>query len=116
MIGLIALILSIINFIYLILKDKKQNIEVQRKECIDTLKNALKDVLNNKLHFKSHIAYVESLTYLKFVKNNINSKILFIKFAQDISDFCEGSKNEEDLLGSYKDVINSIYIINMKLI
>lgn len=104
----IGVVIALINIYYVISKDNTQKGEAEIKECVDTLKRALQDTLNDKQHCKSHITYVESLVYLRLVKEN-HMGHLITRFACDISDFYEGSKSEEDLLSSYKMTIENIY-------
>ena len=107
-VGAIGVVIALINIYYGISKDNAQKGEAEIKECADTLKKALQDVLNDKQHFKAHITYIESLVYLRLVGENKISNLV-MSFARDISDFCEGSKNEEDLFSSYKMAIDKIY-------
>ena len=114
LVGTIGVVIALINIYYVISKDNTQKGEAEIKECVDTLKRALQDILNNKQHCKSQITYIESLTYLRLVKEN-NIGHLITRFACDISDFCEGSKSEEDLLSSYKTAIESAYSMNFSI-
>lgn len=110
-VGAIGIIIALINVYYGISKDNIQKGEAEIKECIETLKKALQDSLNDKQHYKSHITYIESLIYLRLIKEN-NIQDLVVCFARDISYFCENTISEEDLLSSYKTAIEAIY--NMK--
>lgn len=112
MVGLIGVAIALINVFYGISKDNVQKGEAEIRECIETLKRALQDILDHKSNnHKSHIAYIEGLTYLRLVKEN-NIEETITRFARDISDFRENSISEEDLIGSYKTAIESVY--NMK--
>lgn len=110
-VAVIGVIIALINVYYGISKDNIQKGEAEIKECVETLKKALQDSLNDKQHYKSHITYIESLIYLRLIREN-NIKDLVVCFARDISYFCENTISEEDLLSSYKTTIEAIY--NMK--
>lgn len=112
MVGVIGVLIAFINVFYGISKDNVQKGEAEIRECIETLKRALQDILDHKSNnYKSHITYIESLIYLRLVKEN-NIEKTITRFAGHISDFHENSISEEDLIGSYKTAIESVY--NMK--
>ena len=113
-VGAIGIIIALINVYYGISKDNIQKGEAEIKECVETLKKALQDSLDNKKHYKSHITYIESLIYLRLIREN-NIKDLVVCFARDISYFCENTISEEDLLSSYKTTIEAIYNMNFSV-
>lgn len=110
-IALFGIFVALVNVYYLISKDNIQKGEAEIKECADTLKKALQDMLDGKKNCKAHIAYIEGLAYLRLVKENELDGCI-MRFSRELSDFYEGSRGEEDLIGSYKSAVDAVY--NMK--
>lgn len=107
-VGVIGVIIALINIYYGMSKDNAQKGEAEIKECVDTLKKALQDILDGKKNYKAHIAYIEGLAYLRLVRENgIDGYIM--RFSRELSDFYEGSKGEEDLIGSYRSAVEAVY-------
>lgn len=107
----IGLIFTAINIAYTILKDSVQRQESQAKECIDTLKKALYDSLNecdNKSLITANIAYVEGLKFISLISENDN-KDSILKFSLAISDYHQKVLNQEELLNAYKEAIKEVY-------
>lgn len=110
-VGAIGVVIALINIYYGMSKDNAQKGEAEIKECADTLKKALQDMLDGKKNCKAHIAYIEGLAYLRLVKENELDGCI-MRFSRELSDFYEGSRGEEDLIGSYKSAVDAVY--NMK--
>ncbi|WP_407379479.1 hypothetical protein [Helicobacter sp.] len=114
-----ALILGVLNFLYLINKDKVALEMAERAECISVLKYALEQSLKNKKNKTDQspadllCAYVIALEHLEIIKSN-NKRDEILKFAVSVNDFAEGSISEEDLIGSYTCSINIVYNLQIK--
>jgi hypothetical protein len=108
---IIVIILTLINLVYLISKDNVQKGESDIKECLDILKKTFETTKTeeNQKKVKILIAQIESLSYLRLVKeNNINIK----DFCIATDDFQNAIISEEDYIGKYKESVDKIY--NMK--
>ncbi|TLD82564.1 hypothetical protein [Helicobacter trogontum] len=93
LIAFFALVLGIINFIYLFYKDKRIAIESDRKECIAVIKYVFEQSLKNEKDFKPCVldAYIHALVHIKIIKSSRNNEAIKT-FAVAISDFNGGWK------------------------
>ena len=76
---IVAAFFGIINIAYLINKDNRQKGETEIKECVDVLKRTFETAMEAtpKIDLDALITQVESLSYLRLVKeNNIIESIL----------------------------------------
>lgn len=114
-VALIGLVIALINIWYSMSKDAIQKGEAEIKECVETIKKALQDSImtRDKDKIKTTYTYIESLGYLRLVKENKLKDELY-KFAETINDFCENNKmSDEDLFGAYKIIIEKIYTMKI---
>ncbi|TLD80159.1 hypothetical protein LS68_008045 [Helicobacter sp. MIT 05-5293] len=117
-ISLIALILGIVNLCYLIFKDKRAMVDADKKECIKVLKYVFKKSVKNRQDKTSNMiipdAYVNALKHLRLIKIKKKEEVLS-NFALKVNHYNEGSLNDEDLIGSFTETIDSVYNLELSL-
>lgn len=106
--SLIAILFTLVNFVYLLTKDRFQKVDSERKECLSVLKDCFSKIL--KKDYDGNIAEltsnIEALSYLTIIRlNYINVN----RFALIISDYYEKSVSEEAVVGEYKMLVEDIY-------
>lgn len=114
---IVAAFFGMINIAYLINKDNRQKGETEIKECVDVLKRTFETAMDAtpKIDLDALITQVESLSYLRLVKeNNITESIN--AFATAASDFKSKSIGQEDFIGAYKDAIDVVYNMRISVI
>ena len=112
--SLIAIFFTLINFVYLLTKDRFQKVDSERKECLSVLKDCFSEILNkdSKRNIMELVSNIETLRYLTIIKlNYINVN----KFALAISDYDEKNISEERMLSEYKTLVEAIFGANIPL-
>ena len=112
--SLIAIFFTLINFVYLLTKDRFQKVDSERKECLSVLKDCFSEILNkdSKRNIMELVSNIETLRYLTIIKlNYINVN----KFALAISDYDEKNISEERMLSEYKTLGEAIFGANIPL-
>lgn len=104
-------VIALLNILYLTNKDCIKYCEEEIKENSSIVKEAFKEVIENKENKEKImliIAHIEILTYSRLVKEN-NLEDTILNFAISINDYYDGCLNDEDFAGSYKQTLEKIY-------
>lgn len=105
--SLIAIFFTLINFVYLLTKDRFQKVDSERKECLSVLKDCFSEILNKdcKRNIMELTSNIEALSYLTIIRLNC---INVNKFALIISHYYQKSISEEAVVGEYKTLVEAI--------
>ncbi len=112
--SLIAIFFTLINFVYLLTKDRFQKVDSERKECLSVLKDCFSKIL--KKDYDGNVvaltSNIEALSYLTIIRlNYINVN----RFSLAVSDYDEENISEEKMIGEYKQLIEKIYEADISL-
>ena len=112
--SLIAIFFTLINFVYLLTKDRFQKVDSERKECLSVLKDCFSEILNKdcKRNIMELTSNIEALSYLTIIRLNC---INVNRLALIISDYYEKSISEEAVVGEYKMLVEDIYMADIPL-
>lgn len=117
-ISLIALVLAIANLLYIIFKDKRAIVDSDKKECIEVLRYVFEQSVKNRQNKDFNMiildAYINALKHLRLIKIKKKEEILS-KFALQVNYYNEGSLSDEGLIGSFTEIIDSVYNLELNI-